>query len=259
MLARAGRSKEAIAQYTEAIRLSPTSALAHQNLAIALAGEGRLDEALQECLESLRLDASHADWHVRRRRCSIVSETTGARARTSRRPSGSTRGTRRRAARSGSFATGRNRRRLDARADPGRLRLRPQSSPSVRLAASAEPSHGTDRNGGAASLLIAFLLLVFGAQAASSIATKSATWDETNYFGMGDYLLRHRQWDVPSAVIHPPLAYYLRQPPVLFADSGPSRLGLPAGHPQRPGISRGLDTDRGQALPSSPQTWTTGC
>ena len=30
---------------------------------LALADEGRLDEALRECLEALRLNPSNADWH----------------------------------------------------------------------------------------------------------------------------------------------------------------------------------------------------
>jgi hypothetical protein len=100
--------------------------------------------------------------------------------------------------------------------------------------------------------LIAFLLLVFGAQAASSIATKSATWDETNYFGMGDYLLRHRQWDVPSAVIHPPLAYYLDSLPVLFADLDRRVWNYPQGTRRDLAFLGAADTDRGQALLSSP-------
>lgn len=55
-------------------------------------------------------------------------------------------------------------------------------------------------------------------QAFTAVRTKSATWDETNYFGMGDYLLRTRQWNVPSSVLHPPLAFYLDGLPLLFAD-----------------------------------------
>lgn len=101
-------------------------------------------------------------------------------------------------------------------------------------------------------LLVAFLLLVFGAQAASSIVTKSATWDETNYFGMGDYLLRTQRWDVPSAVIHPPLAYYLDSLPLLFADLDRRVWDYPPGTRRDLAFLGAADTRRGQALLSSP-------
>ena len=99
---------------------------------------------------------------------------------------------------------------------------------------------------------VPFLLLLFLAQAASSIVTKSATWDETNYFGMGDYLLRNGRWDVPSAVIHPPLAYYLDSLPVLFSDLDRSVWTYPASRVRDLAFLGAADVDRGQALLSSP-------
>ncbi len=96
------------------------------------------------------------------------------------------------------------------------------------------------------------LLLLFALQAATSISTKSATWDETNYFGMGDYLLRTGRWDVPSAVIHPPLSYYVNSFPLLFADLDRRVWEYPPETPRNQAFLFAADIDRGQALLSSP-------
>ena len=120
-------------------------------------------------------------------------------------------------------------------------------------AADAEPPRAsTALDQPARRLLVPFLLLLFAAQAASSVSTKSATWDETNYFGMGDYLLRNGRWDVPSAVIHPPLAYYLNSLPLLVADLDRSVWTYPPDTPRNPAFLVAADIDRGQALLSSP-------
>ena len=55
-----------------------------------------------------------------------------------------------------------------------------------------------------AVLLGAFLLL-----SVSSMQLKSPTWDETNYLGLGYYLVNYRQWDVPAATLHPPFLIIL--------------------------------------------------
>ncbi len=100
--------------------------------------------------------------------------------------------------------------------------------------------------------LVPALLLLFIGQAASAVSTKSATWDETNYFGMGDYLLRNQRWDVPSAVIHPPLAYYLDSLPLLLADLNRSVWTYPASTRRDEAFLFAADTGRGRALLSSP-------
>jgi hypothetical protein len=102
-----------------------------------------------------------------------------------------------------------------------------------------------------ARFLVSVLLLVFAALATTSIRTKSATWDETNYFGMGDYLLKQRRWDVPSSVIHPPLAYYLDSIPLLWEDLD-RRVWTYAQTSRDLPFLGGADIHRGRALLSSP-------
>lgn len=42
---------------------------------------------------------------------------------------------------------------------------------------------------------------------------KSPTWDEVGYIGLGAYLLKTGQWDVPASGSHPPLAFYINSLP----------------------------------------------
>lgn len=65
-------------------------------------------------------------------------------------------------------------------------------------------------------IIITALLLCFFLQSATSMFFKSATWDETHYFGLGKYLLTHWQWDVPGSIFHPPLSFYIHSIPLLF-------------------------------------------
>ncbi len=102
-----------------------------------------------------------------------------------------------------------------------------------------------------ARLLVPLLLLLFAVQAGTGVSTKSATWDETNYFGMGDYLLRHQRWDVPSAVIHPPLAYYLDSLPLLWEPLDRRVWNYPADLSRDLAFLGAADIARGQALLSS--------
>jgi tetratricopeptide (TPR) repeat protein len=62
-LLRQGKLDEAIDQYQEAIRLKPDYANAHNNLGIALARKGQTDEAIRQYREALRLKPDHADAH----------------------------------------------------------------------------------------------------------------------------------------------------------------------------------------------------
>ncbi len=101
-------------------------------------------------------------------------------------------------------------------------------------------------------LAVPLLLAVFVLQAVSAIRTKSATWDETNYFGMGDYLLRNHRWDVPSSVLHPPLGFYLDSVPLLFADLDRRVWTYPPDKARDLAFLGAADEDRGQALLSSP-------
>ena len=58
-----GRTREAIAQYEEALRLKPGYAEAHYNLGRALRAEGRVREAIAEYEETLRLQPDHLAAH----------------------------------------------------------------------------------------------------------------------------------------------------------------------------------------------------
>jgi tetratricopeptide (TPR) repeat protein len=59
-LADQGHLDDAIAHYTETLRLRPRYVHAHYNLGVALAKQGRLAEARQHFAEALRLDPTHA-------------------------------------------------------------------------------------------------------------------------------------------------------------------------------------------------------
>lgn len=62
-------------------------------------------------------------------------------------------------------------------------------------------------------------LVLLAAYAGLSLGTmfqKSATWDETHYLGLGHSLLKERDWELPSATLHPPLSYYLHSLPLLL-------------------------------------------
>ncbi|MFT5086339.1 MAG: 4-amino-4-deoxy-L-arabinose transferase-like glycosyltransferase [Planctomycetota bacterium] len=75
---------------------------------------------------------------------------------------------------------------------------------------------------------------------------KSPTWDEVGYIGLGAYLLKTGQWDVPAAGSHPPLAFYINSPPSFL-------YPLDWNFWQYPGIERDVrflrsaDTIRGNA------------
>ena len=62
-LAKQGRLDEAIAHYLEAILISPAYAEARNNLGVALAKQGRLDEAIARYLEALRINPAYAEAH----------------------------------------------------------------------------------------------------------------------------------------------------------------------------------------------------
>ncbi len=62
-LADQGRFSEAIAQYTEALRLKPDYAEAHLNLGNALRDQGRAGEAVSYYTEALRLKPDYAEAH----------------------------------------------------------------------------------------------------------------------------------------------------------------------------------------------------
>ena len=76
-------------------------------------------------------------------------------------------------------------------------------------------------------LILIVMLSVFIVQAVTSMRLKSPTWDETDYFGLGYYILKYRKWDVPASTLHPPLTYYLNSLPYLFYDADVNAWDLP--------------------------------
>ena len=60
MLASEGKLDEAIHQFRESIRISPDYAKAHNNLGNTLLYKGRLDEAIASYREALRLNPDYA-------------------------------------------------------------------------------------------------------------------------------------------------------------------------------------------------------
>jgi tetratricopeptide (TPR) repeat protein len=62
-LARQGRIDEAVAQYSEALRIKPNFPEAHNNLGAALAGQGRLDQAMAQYSEALRIKPDYPEAH----------------------------------------------------------------------------------------------------------------------------------------------------------------------------------------------------
>ncbi len=58
-----GKYKEAVAHFTEALRLNPGYAEAHNNLGNVLYTQGKYDEAVAHFTEALRLNPSYADAH----------------------------------------------------------------------------------------------------------------------------------------------------------------------------------------------------
>jgi hypothetical protein len=77
VLARTGKRDEAIAEFTEAVRLRPAYADAHNNLGLALATQRKLKEALPHLVEAIRLDPGHARAHAN---LGVVWQALGRRA-----------------------------------------------------------------------------------------------------------------------------------------------------------------------------------
>ena len=63
VLARQGKTQEAVAHYVEALRIRPCLAEAHNNLGIALAGQGKTQEAVAHFAEALRIKPDYAEAH----------------------------------------------------------------------------------------------------------------------------------------------------------------------------------------------------
>ena len=59
-------------------------------------------------------------------------------------------------------------------------------------------------------MLLAMLLVGAGTLSSSYVSRQSSpVWDETHFFGIGNYLLETGRFDIPGIGIHPPVAHYL--------------------------------------------------
>ena len=101
-------------------------------------------------------------------------------------------------------------------------------------------------------IIVALLLVMFAIQSLAAINTKSATFDEVQYFGIGKYLLTSQKWDIMGAILHPPLSYYLNSIPLLFVEED-KRLWQYDVKERGLDFLGAVDYYRGQELLSSPQ------
>lgn len=99
-------------------------------------------------------------------------------------------------------------------------------------------------------IIVTLLLASFAFQAGLFITSKSSTWDETHYLGLGKYLLKHQRWDVMGATIHAPLPYYLGSIPFFFIKDD-DRLWKKASEPGDVNFLGSADILRGQAILTS--------
>ncbi len=88
----------------------------------------------------------------------------------------------------------------------------------------------------AAAVLL--LLAAFGLQAAASMRHKSATWDETIYFGVGAYQVRTGRWDLKVLKTQPPMSYYIQSLPLMFTDFSDRIVEVYSGEEKMPGYAR---------------------
>jgi len=102
------------------------------------------------------------------------------------------------------------------------------------------------------NMVVALLLILFSLQSLVTISSKSATFDEVQYFGIGKYLLTDRKWDIMGAILHPPLSYYLNGIPLLFINED-KRLWQYDIKERGLEFLGAIDYYRGQELLSSPQ------
>jgi len=107
-------------------------------------------------------------------------------------------------------------------------------------------------SGAKVRIIVGILLTAFAFQSGLFITTKSSTWDETHYLGIGKYLLKHGRWDVKGATIHAPLSYYLGSIPLLFKKDDDS-LWQKTSDPGDGDFLGSADVLRGQAILSSPE------
>jgi tetratricopeptide (TPR) repeat protein len=76
----AGRVDDAVAQLNEALRLKPGDAEAHSNLATALQAQGRIAEAVQHAREAVRLKSGDDRVHFNLGNLMMAGQADGSRA-----------------------------------------------------------------------------------------------------------------------------------------------------------------------------------
>lgn len=100
--------------------------------------------------------------------------------------------------------------------------------------------------------IIFTLLGCFFVQSFYSLSTKSATFDEVQYFGIGKYLASN-PWDIMGSILHPPLSFYLNSLPLFTIQEDKSLWEYEQAESERDiNFLGAVDVYRGQALLSAP-------
>lgn len=99
-----------------------------------------------------------------------------------------------------------------------------------------------------AAATASLLVCVFFIQGRLSLEQKSPTFDEVSFFGVGQYLLERRSFDIPTAGTHPPLFFYLSSLPQLGQPLDPALWSYSAEARATPDFILASDYKRGQTL-----------
>jgi len=102
-------------------------------------------------------------------------------------------------------------------------------------------------------IIIFFLLACFFLQSFISLSSKSATYDEVQYYGMGKYLLLNHKWDVMGSIMHPPLSFYINSFQLLFFEEDSKPWQYEENTARDVAFLADVDALRGQQLLSAPQ------
>ena len=90
------------------------------------------------------------------------------------------------------------------------------------------------------ALIVAGVLIAGAYTSMQHVSARSSpVWDETQFWGIGYYFWHYGRFDIPGAILHPPLGHYLNSLPLMTRDIPPELF-----HPGRPDLYV-ADTNRG--------------
>jgi 4-amino-4-deoxy-L-arabinose transferase-like glycosyltransferase len=87
---------------------------------------------------------------------------------------------------------------------------------------------------------VVLLLCLFSLQCLGSMRMKSATYDETTYYGIGKDILERGSWKAPLASDQPPLSYYIHSLPLLGRPEDDLALRKRLGYAHLPAARRAM-------------------